>query len=281
MSATVFLVVIAAAFLHALWNAQVKRGDDKTLAMAAVVLGQGLFALLALAVAPLPAVESWPYIAASVLLHVGYQVFLTRSYRIGDLTQVYPIARGTAPLLVAAVSVGFLGVELGPAEIAGVVVIGAGIMSLSLVRQADGLRNGRAAFLAVTTGCFIAGYSLVDGLGARAAGSPLGFYGVVAVVNSAIFAAMLGFWRPARLRGLLQARRVFVLGGGASFTAYALVVWAFTQAPIALVTALRETSVVFALVIGVVVLRERLDLAKVASTMVTICGAALLRLGKG
>lgn len=281
MSAAIFFTVLGAALLHAIWNALVKGGHDKTQGMSAVVLGQGFFALLAIPAAQIPAAESWGYIVASILLHQGYQLFLLQAYRIGDLTQVYPIARGTAPLIVAVVSVGFLGVALGPVEIAAVVIIGAGIMSLGLVRQRDGLRNGRAALFAVVTGCFIAAYSLVDGLGARVAGTALGFYSVVAIGNAVVFALFLAWLRPGQLSGLGRARRVFLVGGGASFVAYAIVVYAFTQAPLALVTALRETSVVFALVIGVVVLRERLDLAKVAATTITIAGAALLRLAKG
>ncbi len=280
MSTGVFLAVIAAAALHATWNALVKGGVDKALGMSAVVLGQGVFALGALPWVAAPAPASWPYVAGSIALHLGYQLFLLMSYRLGDLTQVYPIARGTAPLLVAAFSVLVLGVALAPLELAGVVVIGSGIISLSLVRRSDGLRNPRAAAAAVTTGCFIAAYSLVDGTGARAAGTGVGFYGWVAAGNALAMLVFAALARPRLLRALPQAAGVAVVGGGASFAAYALVVWAFTQAPIALVTALRETSIVFALLIGVVFLKERLDLARVVSTMLTIGGAALLRLAR-
>lgn len=281
MSAGIFAIVIAAALLHALWNAVLKGGADKYTGMCAVVLGQGMFGMLALLFVPLPAAASLPYVAAGVALHIGYQVFLLQSYRIGDLTQVYPIARGTGPLIVAGVSVGFLGVELGLMELAGVVAIGAGIMSLCLVRQADGIRNGPAAALAVTTGCFIAAYSLVDGIGARLAGTAVGFFGLLSALNALAFTAIVAAWRPQTLRRVPAAYRVVVLGGGASFAAFALVVYAFTQAPIALVAALRETSVIFALLIGVIFLKERLDLAKVIATAVTIGGAALLGLAKG
>lgn len=280
MSGGIFLAVIAAALLHALWNAIVKGGKDKTLSMVAVVLGQGVFGLVALLFVPWPAPESYAYIAAAIALHVGYQVFLMLSYHAGDLTQVYPIARGTAPLLVAAVSVAFLGTTLSQMELLGVLVIGAGIVSLSLVRRADGLRNPKAAMLALTTGCFIASYSLVDGLGARLAGTAVGFYGWTAFGNALVFAAIMSAWRPSLLRRLPSAARVAALGGGASFIAYSLVVFAFTQAPIALVTALRETSIVFALLIGVFFLREPMNLGKAMSTMITICGAVLLRIAR-
>ena len=152
MSLFVFLTVMTAAMLHALWNVLVKGGADKRLGMAAVVLGHLPLALVALAIVPAPAPASYPYLFAGIGLHAGYQFFLLNSYRIGDLTQVYPIARGSAPLLVALVSVGFLGVRLQAVELLAVLIIGAGIISMSLVRQNDGLKNHRAAVLAFLTG---------------------------------------------------------------------------------------------------------------------------------
>ncbi len=281
MSTTVFLAVMGAALLHAVWNALVKGGNDKHLSMAAVVLGHTPLALLALAFVRSPAPDSWPYLFVGIALHVAYQLFLLLSYRIDDLTQVYPIARGTAPLLVAGVSVVFLGVHLRSIELLAICVIGAGIMSLCLVRQKDGMQNGRAAALAFVTGCFIAAYSLVDGTGARLAGTSLGFYSWLAIGNAVVFAAVMALTQPGLLKRVLpEARHVFALGGSASFTAYALVTWAFTQAPIALVTALRETSIIFALLIGVLFLKEKLDLAKVIATMATLFGAVLLRFSK-
>lgn len=281
MDIIVFIAVICAALLHATWNAVVKGGRDKHLGMTAIVLGHAPLAALALPFVPIPAIQSWPWLAAGILLHLGYQFFLLASYRIGDLTQVYPIARGTAPLLVAAVSILFLGVELSPAELLAIAVIGIGIMSLSLVRQSDGLRNGRAAAMAFATGCFIASYSLVDGLGARQAGTAVGFYAWLSLINALIFALIMGLRRPGLLRRLpAEAKRAFLFGGSASFVAYALVIWSFTQAPIALVTALRETSIVFALLIGVFFLKERLDLIKLASTAMTLSGAILLRFSR-
>jgi drug/metabolite transporter (DMT)-like permease len=280
MSSYVFAMVLAAAALHAGWNALVKGGADKALSMVAVVIGQGIFGLAVLPFAATPDWACWPWLVAGVALHLGYQLFLLNSYRFGDLTQVYPIARGTAPILVAAISVAFLGVTLGQMELLAIALIAAGIMSLALVRQADGLRNGRAAALALGTGCFIAGYSLVDGMGARVAGTALGFYGWLAGLNGLAMVALLLPVRRDLLARLPSVPVVILGGGGASFAAYALVVYAFTQAPIALVTALRETSIVFALVIGVLFLRERVDLAKVVSTFMTICGAALLRLAR-
>lgn len=281
MSALVFMAVIGAAILHAAWNALVKGGADKTMSMGAVVLGHMPIALIALPFVPTPAFESIPYLAAGILLHFGYQLFLLKSYEAGDLTQVYPIARGAAPLIVTLFSVTVLGVHLAPMQLLAVLIIGCGIISLALVRKADGQRNGNAALLALTTGLFIASYSLVDGLGARIAGTSLGFYSWLAIGNGVIMVGYLLLRSPTTLKSIAtKGRGVFLFGGAASFVAYAIVTWAFTQAPIALVTALRETSIVFALLIGVFFLKERLDLVKVFSTLTTLLGAALLRFAR-
>ncbi len=281
MSGLVFIAVLTAAALHATWNAIVKGGADQFTSMGAVVLGHMPLALVAVVVSPLPTLASLPYLFAGIALHVGYQMFLMYSYRAGDLTQVYPIARGSAPLLVALFSVFALGVVLSGAEILAVAIIGAGILSLAVVRRVDGARNGQAAMLALTTGCFIAAYSLVDGLGARVAATPLGFFGWLSLGNSVVFVAILTGRAPGVLRDIAtRGRRVFLIGGSASFIAYSLVVWAFTQAPIALVTAMRESSIVIALIIGVVLMKERLDLARLASTMAVLLGVVLLRLSR-
>ena len=236
---------------------------------------------LVLAFVPPPAVESWPWIAGGIVLHVAYQLFLVRAYQAGDLSQVYPIARGSAPLLVTLVSVLFLGVVLGNTELLAILLIAAGIVSICLVREQSGSFNRNAAMLALATGGFIAGYSLVDGIGARLAGTALGFYGWLAIGNAGVMLFAAQTLRPGLLTDVMRSgKAVFLFGGSASFLAYALVIWAFTQAPIALVTALRETSIVFALLIGVVHLKERLSLIKVLSTFTTLCGAAMLRFAR-
>jgi len=281
MSTFVFLTVIGAALLHASWNALIKGGADKRVSMGAMVLGHLPIALIAMVFVPLPHVESWPYIIAGIVLHMGYQLFLLQSYKIGDLTQVYPIARGSAPLLVTLFSVFVLGVALTSLQLTAVLFIGLGIVSLGLVRRADGVQNTKAAMLALGTGCFIAAYSVVDGLGARLAGNSLSYYSYLTIGNCSLMAVYLYAKGPNTLRDIAtKGRTAFFIGGSASFLAYALVTWAFTQAPIALVTALREVSIVFALLIGVVFLKERLNVIKVISTMFTLLGVALLRIGK-
>lgn len=278
MSLTVFLVVLLAACLHAGWNAMVKGGTDKELAMTAVVMGQGIFAILALFIAAAPDPASYPWMAAGIALHIRYQFFLLSSYKVGDLSQVYPLARGSAPLIVALISVLFLGVILVPLQMLALVLIGLGIMSFSLLQRSSANTSRLAAVLALCTGCFIAGYSIVDGLGARVAGTALGFYAWHSIGNTLLFSALMGLRNRATLtRVFSDASKTVFIGGGASFIAYALVMWSFTQAPIALVTALRETSIVFALFIGVFVLGERFTNTKLLATAITLSGVLLLR----
>ena len=274
----VITTTLCAALLHACWNALAKGAADKHLSMAGVIIGHLPFAIIGLMFVPMPDLACWPYLLGSMVFHFGYQVFLLNSYRIGDLTQVYPVARGIAPLIVAMVSVSFLNVLLDWQEVVAIALIGTGLLLLSLVRGHGGARNPKAAMLAAITGCFIAGYSLVDGLGARVAGTAIGFYGGSAIGNALIFAAFMRLSKPDTL-GRLCSEGLFVLifGGAASYTAYALVVWGFLQAPIALVTALRETSIIFALFIGVFLMKKRLDLFKVGSTFLTLVGAILMR----
>ena len=278
VSATVFLAVLLAALLHAAWNAMVKGGRDKDVAMLAVVLGSAPFGAVAILVSPPPLPASWGYIALGAAVHCGYQLFLLAAYRMGDFTQVYPVARGSAPLIVAGVSVLLVGHALDAATLLGVALISGGLIAFALARA---LPQARALLPALATGAFIATYSLTDGLGARLAGTALGFYGWETVLNSVVAALAIAAWRPALLgRTWREGRGVALAGGGASFAAYAIVVWAFTEAPIAAVTALRETSIVFAMVIGVVVLRERVDWRRIAAAALTLAGAVTLRFAR-
>ena len=281
MSATVFLVVITAALLHAIWNALLKGNSDKLVGMTAIVVGHMIPSAIALLFVPMPLEASYPYLLGGLVGHFGYQIFLANAYRIGDFTQVYPIARGTGPLLVTLVSVFLLGEQLSSLEILAVMLIIIGIISLSIVRQGDGLRNPKAASMALVTGCFIATYSNFDGLGARLSGSPVGFMSLLMLLNGVLFAGYLSMRNPHIVKRAWQdAKPTLFLGGIGSYIAYVLVVWAFTQAPIPLVTALRETSIVFAILIGVFFFREKLNLAKVMATAFSLAGAALLRFGK-
>jgi len=281
MTGGVFLAVLAAALLHASWNAMVKGGADKRVNMSAVMLGHLPPAAIALLFVPTPPLASLPWLIAGIFAHLGYQVFLLGAYTKGDLSQVYPIARGLAPLVVTTVSVLVLGEQLALPEMLAIALIATGLMSMALLRGADGVRNTEAVRLALITGCFIASYSLIDGYGARVSGSPVGFYAWLGYGNAVLFTIYMRIRHPGVLTTMAKtAKRTFVIGGTASFAAYAIVIWAFTQAPIALVSALRETSIVFAVLIGVLVFKERLDRSKVIAVVVILLGAGLLRLAQ-
>jgi drug/metabolite transporter (DMT)-like permease len=281
MDATVFSAVIFAAALHATWNALVKSSSDKYLSMTAVVMGHAPLALLAFIWVDLPPWSSWPWVIGSASLHVGYQMFLMWSYRAGDMSQVYPIARGTAPIIVAIVSVTMLGEILTKPQWAGIAAIAAGILSLLFVRGRDGLRNPNAAVLALVTSFFVACYTLADAYGARVSGTPIGYYSVATLLNTVVFAAAMTWAQPGILgRIRTEALKPALIGGPASYVAYAIAVWAFARAPIPLVAALRETSIVFALLISVIWMKERLDLSKLTATFVTTFGAVVLRFAR-
>ena len=281
MTTTIFFAVLFAAVLHASWNALVKGGGDKVVAMNAVVVGQGIAGVIALAFIPLPGWDAFWYMAISVFLHIGYQLFLLQAYKLGDLSQVYPIARGVAPLIVTVTLLGFLDETLANTELVAVALIIIGVMSMSMARQSDGPRNGKAAVFAVGTGCFIAAYSLVDGYGGRLSDSAVGFYAIVAIVNALIFLFFSNATMGAGARATMKAWRTILIGGAASFIAYAIVVYAFSQASIALVTALRETSIIFAMLIGVLALGEKMSIIRVLSAMTALGGAVILKLSKG
>ncbi len=280
MTLTVFLIVLFAAALHASWNALVKSTGDKVVSMTAITIGHAPLALIAIPFVPTPAPESWPYLICSVAVHTGYQLGLMQAYRLGDYTQVYPIARGSGPAIVMVVSVAVLGVDLKTTEMTAIALVVAGIFCLAFAKQNDGLHNPKAVAAALLTGCFIAGYSLLDGLGARAAGTAFGYIAWMTVINAFVFAIIIGVAnRSALARVATESKQTLFVGGSASVLAYVLVVWAMTQAPIALVTTLRETSTIFALFIGAFFLKERIGFMKITAVLLAISGISLLRLG--
>lgn len=281
MDLHVFLFVLLAALFHATWNAFIKVDGDRLVFMATMMAAGGVVALGATPFLPLPAAESWPYIALSVLLHQGYLLFLLSAYRYGDLSHVYPLARGSAPLIVAFFSLTLIGEQLSHGALLAVFMIGAGIVSLSFTRGAQGLRNPWAVFFALGTGLFIAGYTVTDGAGARLAGSAHS-YSAWMLALEVIPIVTFVLWKR-RLRVLPQIGRIWkpaVLMGLISLAAYWTVIWAMTVAPIALVAALRETSIIFAVLFGVLFLKERLSLARLAAAFMTLAGAALLKFNR-
>ncbi len=279
MPVQVLLVILAAAFLHATWNFFVKRSEDKYRGMSAVVLGHAPAAMAMIVLTPLPHVDSYPYIFAGAMLHIGYQMFLLNSYRFGNLSSVYPIARGIAPFLVAGFSVVFLGVDFGIFELLAITCIAVGLISLAFGGKKGSRGNLRGSILAIATGSFIASYTLVDGLGAREAGNALGFYGWLSTINALIFSVIMRWARPGLVKTTVCTDwRMTLSLGSISFLAYALAIWAFTMAPIALVAALRETSIVFAFFLGACFLKEKITILKFLSILLIVCGVIMLRI---
>ena len=278
MPINLFFAIILAAFLHAVWNAMVKNEDNKYLAVTAIVLGHVPVSVLIILLTPIPSVESIPFIILSALLHIGYEWYLLSAYRFGDLTKVYPIARGTAPILITIVSLIFLGVALSNFEILGIIIISLGILSLSL-QGAKGIKNRSAVIYALVTGFFIMGYSITDGYGARVSNSFLSYMGWSFILNATIFPIILKINNKSEIitKTFKEGKKIFFIGGTLSYIVYGIVIWGFTQAPIALITALRETSIIFALLIGTFFLKEKFTLFKVIATFVIFFGVALLK----
>lgn len=280
MDTTIFFAVLAAAAMHAGWNAVVKIGLDQFLTVSLVSVAAGAVALACLPFTEAPAGAVWYWILASAVLHTGYKIFLVQAYKAGDLGQVYPLARGAAPLIVAAVSLVALEEGLDGANLAGIGVLVAGVwlMSLRGGHQMRGL-NRAAVLYALGTSCFIAAYTLVDGLGARQAASAMS-YAIYLFVIDAVFIAIVclavrGWKGIRRMEGVWKSG---LAGGALSLGAYWIAIWAMTQAPIATVAALRETSVLFAIVIATVALKEKLTPWRLAAVFVISGGTVLLRL---
>lgn len=279
MDIHIFSAVLFAAVLHAAWNALVKSGADKQSAVVAVMFGHVPASLICLAFVGLPSRDVWHLVALSACFHLAYPMALQKAYQTGDLGHVYPIARGTAPLLVTVISVFALGTTFTGAQYLAAALMIGGILSLGLSHRRSAPDSHGATHWAILTGCFIAGYSIVDGMGARLSGNPLGFFSASCLISASVFLGHALIWRRRNLTDLAgPTMKSFAIGGTASFAAYIIVVWAFTQAPIALVTALRETSMIVALLIGIVFFREPLTKSKIIAVCVTLCGVVILRM---
>lgn len=278
MTFTIFLAVMAAALLHATWNALVKTGQNKQTAMAILTIMQSVMGLFIVCFRPWPEVDVWPWLLASGLIHMFYQLFLAYAYEQGDLSRVYPISRGAAPLMVLVISMVFLSDPMTPMHYIGIVVLGFGI---ALMARGVFANNESRKLLPFALGAATAtaGYTLVDGLGARVSGDPVGYTAWLLIMAALFYVpSVLVLKGPSVLRASPRAWLVIGMAGITSYVAYAIVVWAMTQAPIALVAALRETSIFFAVLIGWLVFGERMDRGKAIAACFIITGVVLTRL---
>ena len=278
MSTTVFVAVILAAFLHASWNAMVKNMKDKYLGMSGIVFGHVPASILVIFLTPIPAAESIPFIILSAILHNGYQWFLLHSYKFGDYTKVYPVARGTAPILVTIISLFFFGTILSNFEILGIFTVSAGILSLSYF-DTKTFKDQKEIIYALMTATFIMGYSITDGHGAKISNSFLSYMGWSFILNAIIFAILLNFTGQKKIitRTINKGKFIFLVGGTTSYIVYGIVIWAFTQAPVPLIAALREMSIIFALLIGAFFLKEKITFLKSIAVLTIFFGVILLK----
>ncbi len=279
MDTFVILVVLGSALLHAVWNAIIKGGDDKLVETSMKAAGGGLIVLFILPFIPAPLPESRPFIFATVCIHLFYYLFIAYAYRGADLSYAYTIMRGSSPLFTALVSVFILHEALSGPGWAGVLMLSSGVLILA----ADAIRRGgfslSATVLAMATAFVIMGYFLVDGHGVRLAGETISYICWVFFCNAfpiSLFSIIAR--RGDYFRYIKKRWKYGLFGGTCSLVAYGLALWGMTRAPIAVVAALRETSVVFGMLFAVIFLKEKVTPARVAAVLLVLAGAAVMRL---
>ena len=281
MSIEVTLAVLLAALLHASWNAMIKGGSDVLLDTATIVAGAGVVALPFLFVVPLPAPASWPYIFGSILTHLAYYFLMVNAYRTGELSLVYPLMRGVAPLITALLALVWLRELPAPIGWLGMLMISIGVITLALRPAGNApvlAGHGRAVAFALCNAAVIAVYTIIDGTGARLAGDPWAYIVWLFVLDAIPFSIYMLVTRKRQFAAALVERRWHgLIGGALSAAAYAISVWAMTKAPVALVASLRETSVLFATLIGARLLREKLTARRWAGVGAVVIGVVALK----
>jgi len=281
MSAEVTGLILLAAALHAGWNTLVKISGDRVAGMAYITFSGSLISLPFLFLVDAPDPASWPLLALAICLHTAYHFFLPIAYDHGDLGQVYPIARGSAPLLVTAGAVLFVGESVPPIAMIGVICLAAGVMTLTLDKTGGSRIDRKAVVFALATGVCIASYTIVDGLGARQAGSILGFAVWLTIGDGLLTFAIALIWKR---KSIWQAARnnlaTGFLGGGMQVGGYWIIVWALATAPMGMVSALRETSVLFAALVSTFVLKEGFGVWRFVSASLVTLGLILSRWGR-
>lgn len=278
MGIEIAALVLFAAAMHAGWNALIKVQGDRLAVMAVVTAAGSLISLPLLAFVDGPSPESWPFLALTILLHTGYHLFLPIAYDHGDLGQVYPIARGSAPLLVTFGAVFVAGESLAPVSLIGVCCLAAGVLALAFDKASGIRKKPKAVLYALLTATFIATYTVVDGLGVRQAGSIFGFAVWLTIGDGLLTVLLVAIWKGAAVRQVVRTSTgIAFLGGALQVAAYWIVIWALAMAPMALVSALRETSVLFGAVISTFVLKEGFGAWRFVSASLVALGLVLTK----
>ncbi|WP_369035208.1 EamA family transporter [Streptomyces adonidis] len=277
MTPTVTAAVLLAAVTHASWNALAHRITDKLVGFTLIAGGGMVIGLVACPFVPLPAAGAWPYLVVSAVIHLVYFVLLMRSFRLGDFGQAYPIARGTAPLVVTLLAAVFAHEVPDGWAAAGIALSCAGLTGVALWGLRGRRPNWAAIGAALATGLSIAAYTVVDGLGVRASGSALGYIAwLMALEGIAIPAYALYRWRGQFLAKVRPFAGVGLLGAALSVAAYGLVLWAQTKAELAPIAALRESSIIVGAAIGAVFFKERFGAPRIAAAGLLVIGIGLM-----
>ncbi len=271
-------VVLAAGLLHAAWNTMAKVARDRDAGLTLISVTKTALCVPLLPLFAPPAAASLPYLAASAAVHAVYMAQLSRAYRLGDFGQVYPVARGVAPIGVAAVAVGLLGERLGPIQLAGLLAVCGGLAALSLNElPGRGRIGGPAVRAALATGATIAAYTLIDAVGVRRSGSAFGYTAWMAALEGVLVALLMPRLRHRPLIALLRPDRARSAAGGlVAALSYGAVLWAQTRSPAAEVAALRETGIIWAAVIGAFLFHEPLGHRRICAGAVVVVGVVLL-----
>ena len=279
MDNTVFLFVLFSAVLHAVWNSMASKYKNKNVSIPAIVYGHVPACIVAVIILPMPSVESFPYIILSALIHQGYQNFLLKAYQTGKFTTVYPVARGFGPLVATVISIIFLGVYLKVFTLLSILLISIGVIFIGFFSKSV-LKNYKVLYTSLATGVFIGIYSVVDGYGARISMSAISYMSWVFIFSALFFPIVLKFRKQKNIlkKTLTEGKFVFWIGGFLSYIAYVITVWAFTKAPIPMVSALRESSIIFAIFIGYFYLKEKISLYKIISILLIFVGVLGLKL---
>lgn len=293
MTFTVTAAVLLAAVLHSAWNAIAKSIPDRLSSSTMIAIAYLASGVVGAAVFGVPLQQSWPFVLASAALQTCYLILLTTSYKHGDFSQVYPLARGLAVLLVTAVATTFLAEKLSPWQLAGVAVVAGSLLSLALTGQSQSPRQSqgpegapstkrKGTFFAVLTGASISAYTLVDGTGVRLSADPMAYISWLFLLQGVLIPVVCWRLAPDRRSFAKRVARYWkpgFVGGLVSMLAYGIVVWAQSLAPLALVSALRETSVLLAGVIGVLFFKEKFSRLRLTLTAVAVTGIAAIQLG--
>ena len=279
MNNTVFLLVLFSAVLHASWNSMASKYKNKNVSIPAIVYGHVPACIIAVIILPMPSIESFPYIILSALIHQGYQNFLLTAYQTGKFTTVYPVARGFGPLVATIISIIFLGVYLKVFTLLSILLISTGVIFIGLFSKSV-LKNYKILYSSLATGIFIGIYSVVDGYGARLSMSAISYMSWVFIFSALIFPIVLKFRKQKNIlkKTLTEGKVIFWIGGFFSYLAYVITVWAFTKAPIPMVSALRESSIIIAVFIGYFFLKEKINVYKIISILLIFLGVMGLKL---